>query len=367
MAGEGTALTGPRVLPDLLVCPLCQGALGEAESGRWASAAKALGQSLGVGDASHRRWACASCKAVFPVAQGIPDFVPRGDKGTTLDKIDYDAVHMIDAKVVSSIGREWAEVLRDLEATGGDLLEIGSGTGALTLGLLEQGVARSLVASDISMKFMLGLKAMAAGPAPVEMVVCDANRLNFRGESFDVVVGRSILHHLVGYEETLRQVWRMLRPGGVGVFYEPILQGKVIPALYARLAFEADAAAQHPVFSDTDRNKIVSFVRHITKSTWYPQDSDSLAKIEDKYIFDLDDMARLAARAGYGGFHLHERTTALLDPTYWSYFVQHMRMLGVEPAKLAGFKWIGAAFGQTWGLMFKHKLVAPMGFFVFRK
>jgi ubiquinone/menaquinone biosynthesis C-methylase UbiE/uncharacterized protein YbaR (Trm112 family) len=346
MTGQGSAVMGKRALRELLVCPHCQGHLGEAQGGRWA---------------------CAFCAAAFPVTQGVPDFVPRGDKGTMLDKVDYDAVHMIDAKVVSSIGREWAEVLRDLGATGGDLLEIGSGTGALTLGLQEQGIARSLVASDISMKFMLGLKAMAAGRAPVEMVVCDANRLNFKDGSFDVVVGRSILHHLVGYEETLRQVCRLLRPGGVGVFYEPILQGKVIPALYARLAFEADGASAHPVFSETDRNKIVSFVRHITKASWYPQDPAELAKIEDKYIFDLDAMARLAAQTGYGAFHLHLRAAAVVDPTYWSYFVQHMRLLGVDPAKLAGFKWIGAAFGQTWGLMFKHRLVAPMGFFVFRK
>jgi 2-polyprenyl-3-methyl-5-hydroxy-6-metoxy-1,4-benzoquinol methylase len=43
----------------------------------------------------------------------------------------------------------------------------------------------------------------------------------FPSSSFDVVHGLGILHH-VGIEQGLREVWRVLRPGGIGVFLEPI-------------------------------------------------------------------------------------------------------------------------------------------------
>ena len=106
-----------RQLVNLLRCPHCRGEL----SCRGA-----------------RLWACLSCDARYTVTQGIPDFVSANDKGTTLDKMDYDAVHLLDSRAVTSIGKEWADVLRALDATGGDMMEIGAGTGALTRGLLEQ-------------------------------------------------------------------------------------------------------------------------------------------------------------------------------------------------------------------------------------
>lgn len=50
----------------------------------------------------------------------------------------------------------------------------------------------------------------------------DAEALPFRNESFDLVYGCSVLHHL-DLEEALREVRRVLRPGGRLVFSEPNL------------------------------------------------------------------------------------------------------------------------------------------------
>jgi len=230
--------------------------------------------------------------------------------------MDYDVVHMLDSRAITSIGVEWTEVLRALDATGGDMMEIGAGTGALTRGLLQQGVARSLVATDVSMKFMLGLKSILIDDNRVEFVVCDANTLNFSSGVFDVVVGRSILHHLVGFERTIALTAQLLRPGGIAVFFEPILQGKIVPALFAKLMLEADRNHSDPVLSEKDKNRVSAFVRHITKASWYPQDAQSLSKIEDKYIFDLTDMERLAQEAGYARFSVHRREEPPLDVSY---------------------------------------------------
>jgi ubiquinone/menaquinone biosynthesis C-methylase UbiE len=49
----------------------------------------------------------------------------------------------------------------------------------------------------------------------------DAHNVPFADDSFDVVVGRSILHHL-DFERALREIMRILRPGGRAIFVEPL-------------------------------------------------------------------------------------------------------------------------------------------------
>jgi len=49
----------------------------------------------------------------------------------------------------------------------------------------------------------------------------DAHAMPFADSSFDLVVGRSILHHL-DFEIALKEIRRVLRPGGAAVFHEPL-------------------------------------------------------------------------------------------------------------------------------------------------
>lgn len=51
--------------------------------------------------------------------------------------------------------------------------------------------------------------------------VGDAHAMPFPVESFDVVVGRGILHHL-DYERALNEIHRVLRPAGHAIFVEPL-------------------------------------------------------------------------------------------------------------------------------------------------
>lgn len=54
-----------------------------------------------------------------------------------------------------------------------------------------------------------------------EFILMDANNLIFEDESFDVVIGGAILHHL-DIEKTLHHVHRVLKPNGVIIFLEPL-------------------------------------------------------------------------------------------------------------------------------------------------
>ncbi|MFD2567721.1 class I SAM-dependent methyltransferase [Pseudotenacibaculum haliotis] len=58
-------------------------------------------------------------------------------------------------------------------------------------------------------------------PFEIDFHLMDANELTFEDESFDVVYGGAILHHL-DIEKTLNHVYRVLKPGGYILFLEPL-------------------------------------------------------------------------------------------------------------------------------------------------
>ncbi len=95
------------------------------------------------------------------------------------------------------------------------VLEIGCGTGFFLLNLKQAGVVDEGWVTDISpgMVAVAQRNARALG-FDVEGRVADAEALPFEDESFDLVVGHAVLHHIPDVELTLREVLRVLRPGG---------------------------------------------------------------------------------------------------------------------------------------------------------
>lgn len=66
-----------------------------------------------------------------------------------------------------------------------------------------------------------GKKHAGTKQFPVELHLMDANNLTFEDESFDIVFGGAILHHL-DIEKSIEHIHRVLKPGGKIVFLEPL-------------------------------------------------------------------------------------------------------------------------------------------------
>jgi len=119
----------------------------------------------------------------------------------------------------------------------GDALEIGSGTGYFSLNLVQLGVIERLTATDISAGMLerLAGTAEALGLEEVTTVVTEAEELPFEDESFDLVLGHAVLHHIPDLDRAFAEFRRVLRPGGMIAFAgEPSRYGDTLAALPKR-------------------------------------------------------------------------------------------------------------------------------------
>jgi len=91
------------------------------------------------------------------------------------------------------------------------ILEIGCGGMALTTELLRRGLKP--VPVDLDQEVLRRISIKRAPEAPP--VAADAEALPFSDESFDLVIHNQTLHHFLRRDKVLREIQRVLAPGGI--------------------------------------------------------------------------------------------------------------------------------------------------------
>ena len=89
----------------------------------------------------------------------------------------------------------------------GKCLEIGAGSGELSLSLLKKGL--TVVACDISPKMVKEIKKKG-----VEAYLADAKKLPFPDKSFDSLIASELVYYLDHPEKFIKEAYRVLRPEG---------------------------------------------------------------------------------------------------------------------------------------------------------
>ena len=99
------------------------------------------------------------------------------------------------------------------------LLDYGCGHGMASVLFARRGAR--VTGFDLSGRYVEEARRRAiANEVVAEFLVANAEELPFDDQSFDLVWGSAILHHL-DFDTALRELNRVLRPGGFAVFCEP--------------------------------------------------------------------------------------------------------------------------------------------------
>jgi ubiquinone/menaquinone biosynthesis C-methylase UbiE len=172
-------------------------------------------------------------------------------------------------------------------------LEIGAGTGYFSLNLLQSGIVAEATCTDISpgMVTALGFNAQRLG-LEVKTARADAESLPFADESFDLVLGHAVLHHLPELRRAFSEFRRVLRPGGRIVFAgEPSRLGDALASVPKRAAMRLAPAWRALVRADA----APPFGGHGS----HDPDDHELEHCVDIHAFTPASLARHAGRAGF--------------------------------------------------------------------
>lgn len=115
---------------------------------------------------------------------------------------------------------EVAELLRDVKVNGCDVLDIGSGLGAIDVLLAETYGARSVLGIDVEQHLVDHACRRAAEAGLGERVrfqLVDAGPLPFGDSSFDLVFTKDVIVHVPDKPAMYKDVLRVLNPGGAFV------------------------------------------------------------------------------------------------------------------------------------------------------
>lgn len=131
-------------------------------------------------------------------------------------------------------------------AKAGPVLEYGCGPGSTAFLLAQRGI--SAMGIDISSVAIEQANQRAERDGMTQLLdfkEMDAENLEFDDSSIEVVCGRGILHHL-NLEKSFSEIARVLRPGGTGVFIEPLGHNPVIN-WYRNRTPEMRTPDEHPI------------------------------------------------------------------------------------------------------------------------
>jgi ubiquinone/menaquinone biosynthesis C-methylase UbiE len=176
-------------------------------------------------------------------------------------------------------------------------LEIGSGTGYFSLNLIRAGVIGHATATDISPGMLETTRANAERlgiSEQLDTVVTDAEQLPFDDESFDLVFGHAVLHHLPDLDRAFSEFLRVLKPGGTLFFAgEPSRHGDRIAAYPKRGAMRVSPLWRRLMRAEPTRPAAAN-----GNGSAHSHDH-SLEGMVDVHAFDPPMLRDFASRAGF--------------------------------------------------------------------
>ena len=182
-----------------------------------------------------------------------------------------------------------------------NILDIGTGAGNTIFPLLEKYKNSNIIASDLSIELLtilgFSLNKMQKSNNKVFLLQLNAEDLCFKQESFDLIVGGAILHHLFNPEITLAQCFNVLKEKGHTVFFEPFEEGNSILINYLYTSILSHNNAE--TLSEEAKNFLNAYINEYRLRTGTDKSADIYKQIDDKWFFTKKYISNLAEKSGF--------------------------------------------------------------------
>ncbi|SFB16124.1 Methyltransferase domain-containing protein [Amycolatopsis marina] len=171
-------------------------------------------------------------------------------------------------------------------------MELGSGTGFFLLNLMQGGLIKRGSVTDLSPGMVqVALRNAEKLGLDVDGRVADAERIPYPDNSFDLVIGHAVLHHIPDVRAALREVLRVLKPGGRFVFCgEPTKIGDTYARKLGQLTWW--------LTTKVTRLPALSAWRRPQEELDESSRAAALEAVVDLHTFDPADLERTALGAG---------------------------------------------------------------------
>ncbi|MDP4145319.1 MAG: class I SAM-dependent methyltransferase [Bacillota bacterium] len=111
--------------------------------------------------------------------------------------------------------RDWKALIKEyVQVEGKDVLDLGCGGGIYSQALSELG-AKSVTAMDYSSEMLKGAKDNCKDYSNISFAQGDAYDTGLKDSSFDIVLQRALIHHIVHLEKCFKEAARILKPDGI--------------------------------------------------------------------------------------------------------------------------------------------------------
>jgi SAM-dependent methyltransferase len=221
--------------------------------------------------------------STFPVRDGVSHI--SAPKSFADPESDYE--DDIGSKTAESAGGGAYRLWQHLSQRHcGVALEVGAGSGAVTLGFVQSATGFVSVVTDPSPAFLemthRKLSAHVGDVSNVRYATLVGEDLHkVPSELFDLVLLQASLHHIWDWRSFLEDVSRVLAPGGVLLFQEPFSEGHLMIALAIEMLLRVDG------LGDDDRVRL----ENLRAVTFLLSDRTvDKAHGEDKHCFFTDEV-----------------------------------------------------------------------------
>jgi phosphoethanolamine N-methyltransferase len=229
--------------------------------------------------------------------------------GMTEGAPEYDDVHMRFLELIWGDGylspggpAEVERVLRDVDLRGRRVLDIGCGSGGITLFIARQFQPARIVGFDVELPVVESARRRAtkAGLADrAEFTQGPPGRLPFPDESFDVVFSKDAMVHIPDKDAIFAEIFRVLKPNGTFAASDWLISHDGEPTAEMKEYIVAEGLsfgmASPRRYAEAMRNAGFADVRTESRNGWYREEAARELKRLQTDLYD--DAARLTSKA----------------------------------------------------------------------